>query len=187
MIEGGFPVDSDGRVRTTWTHNPSSLRLSSTNPNLQNIPSGRGNDAQKWVKECFVAPKGSVFWARDYSGIEAVLVGYFAGSQRYTRLAKLGVHAFLASHISGDPADLSWSDAKLADHFAGVKKSSKVVYATAKRVVHGSNYMMTPRKMSYEYPDTFPTIKSANELQNLYFDLFPEIRDWHRDLCTSGS
>lgn len=183
-VVGGFPTGADGRVHGIFTHNPSSLRLSMHDPNLQNIPAGRdpNDEIQKWVKECFVAGEGNLFWARDFSGIEAVLVGYFAGSPKYIRAAKLGVHAFLASHLVGDPADWGWSDDDLRAHFKGVKKN-KVVYDTAKRVVHGSNYMMTPRKMNYEYPETFKTISEANKLQGLYFELFPEIRDWHKDLC----
>jgi hypothetical protein len=53
----------------------------------------------------------------------------------------------------------------------------------AKRVVHLSNYMGTPRKMAYEYPETFKSVADAQRLQGLYFDLFPEIRRWHRELC----
>ena len=183
FVEKGFPVGKDGRVHTTFTHNPSSLRFSSVNPNLQNLPRGNDSEIQKWVKECFVAPAGSLFWARDFSAIEAVLVGYFAGSARYVRFAKLGVHAYLASHIAGRPADLKWSDADLRGYFKDLKKAEPITYDTAKRVVHGSNYMMTPRKMYYEYPETFRTIKAASALQGLYFDLFPEIREWHRDTC----
>ena len=182
-IEKGFPVGRDGRVHTTFTHNPSSLRFSSVAPNLQNLPRGNDSEIQKWVKECFVAPPGSFFWARDFSAIEAVLVGYFAGSARYVRFAKLGVHAYLASHIAGRPADLQWGDADLRAYFKQLKKECPVEYDTAKRVVHGSNYVMTARKMHYEYPETFRTIAAANRLQGLYFELFPEIRTWHKDLC----
>lgn len=183
LVEKGFPVGKDGNVHTTFTHNPSSLRLSSVAPNLQNIPRGSDSEVQKWVKEMFVAPEAHVFWARDYSAIEAVLVGYFAGSARYIRFAKLGVHAYLASYIDGNPADLSWSDQDLRGFFKKLKASNPTAYNTAKRVVHGSNYMMTPRKMWYEYPETFRTLKDADKLQGLYFDLFPEIRSWHKDLC----
>ena len=165
-----------------FTHNPSSLRLSSVDPNLQNIPRGVDSEIEHFVKEIFVAPEGSTFWARDYSGIEAVLVGYFAGSARYTRLAKLGVHAFLASHILKRPADLGWSDADLRTHFKEIKKE-KSIYDKAKRTVHASNYMVSPGKLVIEYPEVFPTQKAAMDLQGLYFDLFPEIRQWHRDLC----
>lgn len=182
-IEKGFPVGRDGRVRTTLTHNPSSLRFSSVNPNLQNLPRGSDSEVQKWVKECFVAPMGSLFWERDFSAIEAVLVGYFAGSPEYVRFAKLGVHAFLASHIVGRPVDLAWGDSDIRAYFKDLKKTEPVIYDTAKRVVHGSNYMMTARKMHYEYPETFKTIKEATKLQDLYFALFPAIRAWHEDLC----
>lgn len=183
-VVGGMPVGRDGRVHGVFSHNPSTGRLSMSDPNLQTIPAGRGDATYaKWVKEIFVAPKGHVFWARDFSGIEAVLVGYFAGSARYIRAAKLGVHAFFASHLVGEPADWSWDEAKLKAHFKEIKSHFPVMYDTAKRCVHGSNYKMTPMKMHFEYPETFPTVKDAMRTQGMYYDLFPEIPDWHRKLC----
>lgn len=173
--------DADHRIRTTFGHNPSSLRLCSFDPNLQNIPRGGGLD--QFVKDIFVAPQGFLFWERDFSAIEAVLVGYFAGSPAYIRFAKLGVHDFLASHMLGRPADLSWSNEDLRAFFKDIKTNHRVKRDEAKRVVHGSNYMMTPRRMHELYPETFTTTKQAAELQGLYFDLFPEIRKWHRDIC----
>lgn len=183
-IRGGFPVGKDGKVRTTFSHNPSSLRLSSLDPNLQNIPRGNPKEdtVENWVKEVFVAPEGYSFWARDYSGIEARYVGYFANSRDYTWLAGLGVHAFLASHILKRPAELSWSEEDLKLYFKDVKKD-KVTYDRAKRTVHASNYMVSPRKLVYEYPEIFPSIKEARYLQDLYYDLFPAIPKWHEDLC----
>lgn len=184
-VKGGFPTKADGRVHGTFTHNPSSLRLSMVDPNLQNIPRGTESENEKWVKECFVAPEGKSFWARDFSGIEAVLVGYFAGCSRYIRLAKLGVHAFLASHLLNRPADLGWSDADLRAYFKELKgdKANKPIYDRSKRTIHASNYLVSPRKLVYEFPETFPTTKEAQALQEFYFDLFPEIRAWHKDIC----
>ncbi len=181
-VTGGFFVHPDGRVRTTLTHNPSSLRLSSTAPNLQTIPRGSAGGEGGWVKEMIVAPRGHLLWERDFSAIEAVLVGYFAGSARYIRAAKKGVHAFLASEMIGQPASFEWEEGRLKHHLAGVKGSHPVVYDTAKRIVHGSNYVMTPQKMWMEYPESFPTIKDAARLQEMYFGLFPEIPAWHKDL-----
>lgn len=169
-------------MRTTFTHNPSSLRLSSIEPNLQNIPRGQ-TDFEKYVKEIFVAPEGFLFWERDFSAIEAVLVGYFAGDPAYVRFAKLGVHDYLASHMLGRPADLSWPDRDLKDYFAQIKRTEKNVRDNAKRVVHGSNYMMSPRRMHELFPESFRDTKAAASLQGLYFELFPTIRKWHRDLC----
>ena len=184
-VEGGFPIGEDGRVHTTFTHNPSSLRLSSVDPNLQNLPRGKDSEIEHWVKEIFVAPTGSKFWARDFSGIEAVLVGYFAGSQKYTRLAKLGVHDFLCAHLveGGDLPDLKWSDQDLKGFFKDIKERYGSLRDKAKRTVHASNYMTTPTKLVFEYPEVFPNVKEAARLQGIYFDLFPEIRDWHRDTC----
>lgn len=177
-----MPVGEDGRVHTTFTHNPSSLRLSSVEPNLQNIPRGQ-TDFEKYVKEIFVAPAGHLFWERDFSAIEAVLVGYFAGDPTYVNFAKLGVHDYLASHMLGRPADLSWSDRDLKDYFTQIKRTEKAVRDNAKRVIHGSNYMMSPKRMHELFPESFADTKSAAALQGLYFELFPSIRKWHRDLC----
>lgn len=182
-IQKGMRTDADGRIRTTYTHNPSTLRLSSAAPNLQNIPRGGGNEVQRWVKDIFEAPAGHTFIEADFSAIEAVLVGYFGGSQRYSRFAKLGVHAYMAAQLVGQKIDLTLPDAEIKAIFKGLKKEHEDEYNTAKRVVHLSNYLGTPKRMQEEYPETFPTIKKAAELQELYFDLFPEIPTWHKTLC----
>jgi DNA polymerase I-like protein with 3'-5' exonuclease and polymerase domains len=172
----------DGRIHTTFGHNPSSLRLCSFDPNLQNIPrSGKG--LERYVKEIFVAPQGHVLWERDFSAIEAVLVGYFAGSAAYIRFAKLGVHDYLASHMLGRPADLSWSSGDLKSYFKEIKSNHASIRDQAKRVIHGSNYMMSARRMHELFPEIFPSERDAARLQGLYFDLFPAIRVWHRELC----
>jgi DNA polymerase-1 len=181
-VIGGMKADADNRIRTTFTHNPSTLRLSSADPNLQNIPRG-GEGYSQFVKDIFVAPEGYLFIERDFSAIEAVLVGYFAGSARYIRFAKLGVHDFLLSHMIGQPADLSLSDKDLKALFKSLKKAYPTQRDAAKRVVHGSNYQMSARRMHELFPEFFPTERDAKRLQDLYFQLFPEIRVWHRNLC----
>lgn len=180
-IVGGMKVDADLRIRTTYGHNPSSLRLCAFDPNLTNIP--RTGGLASFVKDMFVAPQGSLFWERDYSAIEAVLVGLFAGSARYTKLAKMGVHDFMCSHMVGQPADLSWSDADIRAYLKKVKKEFPAQRTQAKVVIHMSNYLGSPKRMSELFPEAFPTTKDAARLQGLYFELFPEIRTWHRDLC----
>jgi len=147
QVFGGMPIGEDGYVHTTFTHNPSTLRLSSVGPNLQNIPRGNDSEVQAWVKRMFVAPAGSIFWARDYSGIEALLVGYLAGSRDYYRLAKLGVHAFFASHVLERPIDLAWSDEDIRLAVQEIKDDEPIVYDTCKRCVHLSNYKGTPGRM----------------------------------------
>lgn len=130
-----------------------------------------------------MAPPGYVFWERDYAAMEPTLVGYFAGSRRYVRAARVGIHALVTSHLVGTPADFGWDDTRLGEYLRVVKKTHPATYDIAKRIVNGSNYKMTPRKMHYEYPEHFKSTKDAARLQSLYFDLFPEIREWHRELC----
>lgn len=179
----GMPVGADGRVHTTFGHDPSTLRMCSKYPNLQNIPRG-GTEAQRWVKDIFVAPDGWVFMEADYRALEAVLVGYFANSAKYYRFAKMGVHAYLTASMVGVEVDLSLPNTEIEKLFKSLKKAHDVEYNVAKRVVHGSNYLMTPRKMWEEWPENFPTIKAAKEAQDRYFALFPEIRKWQFDLTS---
>ncbi len=182
-LKGGMKVDIDGRIRTSFGHNPSTLRLSSSNPNLQQIPRG-GTEAQRWVKDIFEAPPGYVFLEADYSGLEAVLVGYFANAPRYVRAAKLGVHAFLVGYMVGEPVSWELTDAEIKPLLRGLKERFKDdLYPPAKTTVHGSNYLMTPHLMHTNRYDLFPTVAKARELQEMYFGIFPEIPAWHKDLC----
>lgn len=195
IVKGGINVDADGRVRTTFGHNPSSLRLCSFDPNLQNIPRG-GSEIAKWVKELYVAPRGHLFWARDYSGIEAVLVGYFAGARNYTRLAKIDVHSFYTAYAlnsldgrvgANDLPDVNWPDSRLANRLGEIKAEFKADRnGLYKHLVHGANFLQSPkgaqRKIFKETGKVYD-IKVIGRVMGVYFELFPEIRTWHKDLC----
>ena len=196
MITGGMPVGPDGRVHTTFGHNPSSLRLCSFDPNLQNIPRG-GDGFSNYVKEMFVAPAGHIFWERDFSGIEAVLVGYFAGAPSYVRLAKTDVHSFYTAYalhtldaqriLANDLPDLSWDQEKLAARLKEIKKEfGKERNGLYKHLVHGANYLQTPkgaRDHIFKNTNVPYDVSLIARVMGVYFELFPEIRQWHRDLC----
>jgi hypothetical protein len=193
-ISGGIPVEADGRVRGTFGHNPSSLRLCMFDPNLQQIP--RGGGLAKYVKDFFVAPPGHMFWERDFSGIEAVLVGYFAGAKNYVRLAKMDVHSFYTSYAlnaldgrigPNDLPDLSWPDDRLRARLAEIKlefkKDRNDLY---KHLVHGANYLQTPRgarEHIFKNTNQAYEVSLIAKVMGVYFELFPEIRRWHKDLC----
>lgn len=114
----------------------------------------------------------------DFSAIEAVLVGWFSADPNYIRLAKLGVHAYLASHIIKKPAKLEWGDAELGKYFKELKSGHPEPYKQAKQTVHLSNYVGTPRKMVELFPETFPRLADAERLQELYFTLCPKLKPW---------
>lgn len=194
QLVGGFPVGRDGRVHGHFRHTPSTLRSSMVSPNLQNLPRVNPKDeeaVQNLVKQMFVAPDGYTFVARDFSGIEAVLVGYHAGSRDYIRLAKIDVHSYFTAYnlnrIGVLPAidlpQLSWSDADLGDSLAQIKKRFKVEREIGKRCIHAGNYRVGPKKLTEEYPMWFPKIKEASGVLKFYYELFPDIETWHERIC----
>lgn len=95
----------------------------------------------------------------DSSAIEAVMVGWLAGSERYIRLAKAGIHGWLMSQMVGGPIPLDLPDAELTAACKLMKKRDATLYDTCKRVCHLSNYMGTPERIAEEYPDEFPDIE----------------------------
>ena len=139
-IQGGLQVSSDGRIRPEYTMNPSTLRLACQNPNAQNLPRAGKDDLESIVRNLIVASPGFMLAEADYAAIEAVLSAYFARWRNGIRLAKLGVHSYLSSHVLGRPADLSWSDADLKAYFAEIKGSKDArtieVYNGCKRAIH---------------------------------------------------
>ena len=73
-------ADAEGRIHTTFTQNVTATgRLSSLNPNLQNIPVR--TDEGKRIRAGFVAPAGKVLVSADYSQFELRLAAVLAGDQ----------------------------------------------------------------------------------------------------------
>jgi DNA polymerase I-like protein with 3'-5' exonuclease and polymerase domains len=175
-----WPLDSNSRVHTCYGYHPSTWRLSSRGPNLQNIP--KRSDLARQFRQMLVAGPGQLLVEADSAAIEAVLTGYCSGSAEYIRLARAGVHGWLTSHIVGVPIQTNLSDADLAQASKEMKLAHPVVYEQAKRAVHGFNYLLTPYGLQDEYPELFPKRKGAERLYELYWGL-PEtakVRDWQR-------
>lgn len=175
-------LGEDGRIHTTFTHKPSTFRLSSLNPNVTNVITDRGGPESlaAGFRRCIVASEGCRLLEVDYAGIEAVETGWYLDDKDYTRLASLGVHAYLCSHLIGRPADLSWSDADLAAYFSEIKKTEKQNYDKSKRCVHGNNYGLTVFGMHNNFPEVFPSLKEAQKVQDLYYSISPKLKGFHR-------
>jgi DNA polymerase I-like protein with 3'-5' exonuclease and polymerase domains len=160
-------------------------------PNLQNLPRGDDSDVQKWVKQMFVAPAGWTFWERDFSGIEAVIVGVHATSRDYYRLAKIDVHsyytAFRLNSVGKLPTidlpDLKWSDDDLIRYLSGIKKRWGPERTVGKRCIHAGNYRVGPKVLHESYPIWFPRQKDAAMALGLYYEVFPAIPAWHERIC----
>jgi hypothetical protein len=114
----------------------------------------------------------------DFSGIEAVLVGFFARDPIVYRMAKLGLHAYVASHLVQQPVSLQQSDEDIAEAFAAIKAAHKGPYNKAKRNVHGTGYGMTPRGMVLMFPELYRSEAEAKHVQDVYFSVAPGVKPW---------
>ena len=95
-----------GRIHTTYTQTVTATgRLSSLNPNLQNIPVR--NDDGREIRRAFIPADGNVFFSADYSQIELRLVADFSGDKTLIDAFAHGhdVHAITASRIYHEPLE----------------------------------------------------------------------------------
>jgi DNA polymerase-1 len=98
-------ADSEGRVHTTFNQvGTATGRLSSTNPNLQNIPirTEKGRE----IRAAFIAAPGRVLLAADYSQIELRLMAHFSEDPLLVEAYRTGqdIHTLTASEVFGVPA-----------------------------------------------------------------------------------
>ena len=106
-VEGFRPlISAQGKVHTTYNQMTTATgRLSSANPNLQNIPVR--NDEGKELRKLFVASPGNVLIDADYSQIELRLLAHFSGCRELIEAynAQKDIHAITASQVFGVPLE----------------------------------------------------------------------------------
>lgn len=178
-------LGKDKRLHPSFLHKPRNMRLSCVDPNLQNIPDDEDVDSlEREFRRCIVASHGCVMVETDYAGIEAVETGWYCRDPDYVRLASYGIHTYVLSHKLGKPPNLSWDDARLSSYLHSFKQEHKASkqYRGCKVTVHASNYGATPYLLHYENPDLFPTLRSAQEFQDFYFELCPALKTWQAEV-----
>lgn len=105
----GLIDPEDGRLHTTFSQvRAATGRLSSTNPNLQNIPIR--SDLGRPIRGCFVAAPGNLLTSCDYNQVELRVLAYISGDEALRDIFDSGedVHAATAAGIIGaDPDSIS--------------------------------------------------------------------------------
>ncbi|MGI5936831.1 MAG: DNA polymerase I, partial [Oscillospiraceae bacterium] len=97
-------ISPDGRIHTSFQMTVTATgRLSSTEPNLQNIPIRTQLGGE--IRKMFVAPPGKVLVDADYSQIELRLLAHISGDEtmRNAFMANEDIHAVTASQVFGVP------------------------------------------------------------------------------------
>jgi len=160
-------VNADGRVHTNFSQILDTGRVSSSKPNMQQIPS------DNTFRNCFITEEGWVFVSSDYSSQELNVIAY--GSQDPVWLDALSK----GMDLHGVCADLVFED-KWRDADASARKKLRT---QIKAINFGLAYGMGPFKLA----DTLQiTKKQAQDLIEKYFTEFPNIRAFLEKLGTYG-
>lgn len=151
-------VDSDdGRIHTTFNQAATATgRLSSTDPNLQNIPIR--SDEGRPIRSCFVASRGKRLLAADYDQVEMRILAAVAGDKQLQKIFNDGedVHSATAAEVLGvEAADV------------GPAERSK-----AKMVNYGIAYGLSAFGLAERLD--IPQDEAAGYIES-YFERFPAI------------
>ena len=147
-----------GRVHTSYHQAVAATgRLSSSDPNLQNIPIR--TDAGRQVRKAFVAPPGSKMVAADYSQIELRIMAHLSKDEglRTAFAEGLDVHRATAAEVFGEEVDAVTDDQR----------------RSAKAINFGLIYGMSAYGLARQLGITNGV---AKEYIDLYFDRYPGVR-----------
>lgn len=151
-------VGEDGRLHTRFQQAVAATgRLSSTNPNLQNIPIR--TDAGRRIRKAFVAPEGYRLFVADYSQIELRVLAHIAREDALIDAFQRGedIHASTAALVFGGSPALVTSDQRRA----------------AKVINFGILYGMSPFGLANNLG--IPQ-KEAKAFIEAYFERFPAVK-----------
>lgn len=152
--------EKDGRIHSTFKQTLTMTgRLSSTEPNLQNIPVR--TELGKMFRKFFVAEDGCVLIDADYSQIELRVLAHVSGDPTLIGAFREGadVHAITASQVFGVPPD----------------SVSDELRKRAKAVNFGIIYGISAFSLS---EDIGVSRKEAQDYIDAYFRKYPQVRDY---------
>ena len=161
-------VSPDGRVRTSFQMTVTATgRLSSTEPNLQNIPTRTELGSE--IRRLFIAGDGNVLVDADYSQIELRLLAHMAGDEAMQ-------HAFLSG------ADFHTVTAAKVFHVPETEVTHQM-RSRAKAVNFGIVYGMSAFSLSQ---DIHVTVAEAKDYMERYFATYPGVKQYMTDIVETA-
>ncbi|MDP3973996.1 MAG: DNA polymerase [Candidatus Daviesbacteria bacterium] len=161
-------VGEDGRIHSTFNvEGAATGRISSQNPNLQNIPIK--DEAGGEMRKAFVASKGKVLLGADYSQIELRIMAHLADDPGLKRAFENeeDIHAATASKVFQVPIDK-------------VTKQQRMVGKTMNfATLYGQGPHALSRQLGVEY-------EVARTYIAEYFEQFPKVREWMQKTLEFG-
>lgn len=159
-IDGMRPCIRNGKIHTTYNQTITSTgRLSSANPNLQNIPIRRKEG--RLLRRMFVASEENVLVDADYSQIELRLLAHFSGCKELIEAYNNGedIHALTASQVFGVPRE----------------KVTKELRTSAKAVNFGIIYGISAFGLSQDLNISVP---KAQDYIDKYFARYSAVKEY---------
>ena len=149
-----------GHIHTSFNQAVTATgRLSSSNPNLQNIPV-RGEDGRE-IRKAFIPEAGEIFFSADYSQIELRIMAHLSGDEHMIEAFNAGhdVHAATAAHIfHKDIKDISQDERRKA-------KTANF------GIIYGISAFGLAERMDVSRTE-------AKELIDSYFEMYPKIKEY---------
>lgn len=148
------------RVHTSYHQALTSTgRLSSTDPNLQNIPIRTATG--RLIRQAFIAPEGRVILAADYSQIELRLMAHFSGDENLTRAFNEGldIHTATAAEV--------------------LDKAVEAVSATERRNAKAINFGLLYGMSAFGLAKQLQMSRGeAQDYIDMYFERYPSVKDY---------
>ena len=148
------------RIHTSYSMSSTSTgRLSSSDPNLQNIPIK--NDEGKMIRSAFIADEGYSLISADYSQIELRIIAHISDDNNLKNAFKnnIDIHSLTASEVFGVP----------------IEDMSQDIRRKAKAINFGIIYGISPFGLSNQLDISR---SEASDYIRSYFEKFPSIRDY---------
>jgi DNA polymerase I len=165
----GAMIDrTTGRIHTTLHQALTATgRLSSSDPNLQNIPT-RSEEGRR-IRRAFAAPGGHLLLSADYSQIDLRVLAHLSGDATLVEAFQRGedIHTRTACEVMGITADKVGGEQR----------------RLAKVINFGIIYGMGPQRLAGELGIS---VSEASDYIKRYFDRLPGVRAWFEDTLERG-
>ncbi len=149
-----------GHIHTSFNQAVTATgRLSSSNPNLQNIPV-RGDDGRE-IRKAFVPEPGCIFFSADYSQIELRIMAHISGDEHLVNDFREGrdIHAATAARVFHKPLDEVTRDER--------RKAKTANFG----IIYGISAFGLAERMEVSRTE-------AKELITNYFSTYPKVKDY---------
>lgn len=157
-------IDEDGRIRSTFKQNVTATgRLSSTEPNLQNLPI-RTEEGRK-IRKAFKADEKKILIDADYSQIELRVLAHLANDKKMQEAFSnnIDIHTKTASEVFATP----------------IEEVTKLQRSEAKAVNFGIIYGISDYGLSQNL--NIPRKRAKEYIEN-YLNTYPEIKKYMKDI-----